>query len=203
MRVLGIIAAIGVLLTAYSSDHSAESGRPCCGTVVKATSAAAATWVPERGHIDTVKRGLSLALFERMKKLEGDWRGKSTKGWEDVSRVKVIAKGSAILFDSFDAHPNETMLTLVHWDLDRLLLTHYCVAGNQPRLEATSFEDDGRKVTFAFVDATNLPSRNKGHMDKLVMRFIDDSHYTSQWTWYQDGKESWMEEIHRQRILNK
>lgn len=203
MHVPGMIAALGILLTGFSSDHSVESGQPCCGTVVKATPAAVGAWTQERGHIDTVKQRLSRALFERMKKLEGDWRGKSTKGWEDLSRVKVIAKGSAILFDSFDAHPNETMLTLVHWDLDRVLLTHYCVAGNQPRLEATSIEENGRKVTFTFVDATNLPSRNKGHMDKLVMRFIDDSHYSSQWTWYQDGKESWMEEIRRERAIRK
>lgn len=196
----GGIAALVFLLMGFSSGHSSESQQPCCGTTVKATPAAKREWAPERGHIDSVQKTLSRALFERMKKLEGDWKGKSTKGWEDQSKVKVIANGSAILFDSFDAHPNETMLTLVHWDLDRLLLTHYCVAGNQPRLEATSIEDNGRKVTFTFVDATNLPSRNKGHMDKLVMRFIDDSHYTSQWTWYQDGKESWMEEIHRERV---
>jgi hypothetical protein len=196
----GVFVAFSILVTGFSSDNSIGSGQPCCGTVVKTTPAEAGAWTPNRGHLDTAKTMLFRTLFERMKKLEGDWRGKSTKGWEDQSTVKVIAKGSAILFTSFDAHPNETMLTLVHWDLDRVLLTHYCVAGNQPRLEATSIEDDGRKVTFTFVDATNLPSRNKGHMDKLVMRFIDDSHYTSQWTWYQDGKESWMEEIHRERV---
>jgi len=36
-------------------------------------------------------------------------------------------------------------------------------------------------------------------MDKAVFRFIDDSHVRSQWTWYQNGKESWMEEIALER----
>jgi hypothetical protein len=28
---------------------------------------------------------------------------------------------------------------------------------------------------------------------------VDDDHFSSQWTWYQDGKESWMEEIKLER----
>jgi predicted enzyme related to lactoylglutathione lyase len=142
---------------------------------------------------------LAQAGFERFKKLEGQWLGRSTKGWEETVNFKTIAKGSVVVQNSFDAHPNETMMTIFYLDGDRLMLTHYCVARNQPRLEATSFEDDGRTITFTFRDATNLPSRDKGHMDKAVFRFADDDHFSSQWTWYQDGKESWMEEIKCER----
>lgn len=142
---------------------------------------------------------LAQAGFERFKKLEGKWRGRSTKGWEEIIHFKTIAQGSVVVETSFDAHPNETMMTMFYLDGDRLLLTHYCVARNQPRLEATAFEDDGRTITFTFRDATNLPSRDQGHMDKAVFRFADNNHYSSQWTWYQDGKESWMEEIKCER----
>lgn len=142
---------------------------------------------------------LAQAGFERFKKLEGQWLGRSTKGWEETINFKTIAKGSVVVENSFDAHPNETMMTMFYLDGDRLMLTHYCVARNQPRLEAASFEDDGRTITFTFLDATNLPSRDKGHMDKAVFRFADDDHFSSQWTWYQDGKENWMEEIKCER----
>ena len=84
---------------------------------------------------------------------------------------------------------------MYHMDGDRLLLTHYCEAGNQPRLVASSIEDGARTVTFTFLDATNLPSRDHGHMDKAILRFLDDDHFSSRWTWYQDGEETWMEEI--------
>lgn len=140
------------------------------------------------------------AAFERFKKLEGKWKGRSTKGWEEVSIYKTIAAGSVVVGTSFDAHPNETMMTMFHLDGDRLMLTHYCVAKNQPRLVATSFADGGKTVTFTFLDGGNLSSRDRGHMDKAVFRFVDDNHATSQWTWYQDGKESWMEEIHLERV---
>jgi hypothetical protein len=67
-------------------------------------------------------------------------------------------------------------------------------------LQATSFDDGGGKVTFTFLDATSLPSRDKGHMDKVIINFVDNTHFTSQWTWYQDGKEQWLEEIKYERV---
>ena len=140
--------------------------------------------------------------FERFKKLEGKWRGRSTKGWGEVINYKTIAQGSVVAANSFDAHPNETMMTMFYLDGDRLMLTHYCVARNQPRLLATDFSADGKTITFTFLDATNLPSRNQGHMDKLVFRFVDENHAVSHWTWYQNGQERWMEEITLERIPN-
>ncbi len=139
------------------------------------------------------------AGFELFKKLAGKWKGRSTKGWEEAITFKTIAKGSVVVENSFDAHPNETMMTMFYLDGEQLLLTHYCVAGSQPRLKATSFEDEGKTITFTFLDATNLKSRDQGHMDKALFRFLDDDHFTTQWTWYQNGKENWMEEIQMER----
>lgn len=159
---------------------------------------------PAQTHQNLEAKGPELTparlAFERLKKLEGKWKGRSTKGWEEVIAYKTIAQGSVVVEDSFDAHPNETMMTMFHLDGDRLMLTHYCVAKNQPRLVATSFGDNGKTITFTFLDAGNLPSRDRGHMDKMVFRFLDDDHATSKWTWYQDGKEKWLEEIQLERI---
>jgi len=135
------------------------------------------------------------AAFDRFKRLEGMWRGESTKGWTEDVTFKVIAGGSAVMETSFDAHPNETMLTLFSMDGERLRLTHYCVARNQPRLQATSIDDGGRSVTFEFVDGGNIASRDQGHMDRAVFRFEDADHVTTRWTWFEGGKERWLEEI--------
>ena len=139
------------------------------------------------------------AAFEQFKRLAGEWRGRSTKGWEETVSFKTIAGGSVVVETSFDAHPNETMMTMFHLDNERLMLTHYCVARNQPRLVATSFSEDGKTITFTFLDGGNIPTRDRGHMDKAVFRFLDDDHVTTRWTWYQDGKENWMEEITLER----
>jgi hypothetical protein len=146
-----------------------------------------------------VERSPAWLAFERFRALEGSWVGKSTKGWEETITYKTIARGSAVMETSFDAHPGETMLCAIHMDGSRLLLTHYCCAQNQPRLVATGFEDDGKTITFTWLDGTNLPSRDRGHMDKAVFRFVAADHFSSQWTWYQAGRESWMEEIQHVR----
>lgn len=138
--------------------------------------------------------------FERLRGLAGKWEGKSTKGWTEQVSFETIAGGSCVVESSFDAHPNEKMLTIFHMDGPQLMLTHYCVAKNQPRLRATAFGDDASSITFTFRDATNLPSRDRGHMDKCHIRFLGPDRLSVRWTWYQDGKESWMEDIEHRRV---
>ena len=138
---------------------------------------------------------LARAAFQRFQSLEGAWEGRSTKGWVESLRYQSIAAGSTVLETSLDAHPGEAMATAFYLDGDRLLLTHYCVAKNQPRLEATAFADGGRTVVFTFQDGGNIPTRDRGHMDRAVFTFETDGRVRSQWTWYQDGKERWLEEI--------
>lgn len=148
-----------------------------------------------------VSREQALQVFERMKTLAGDWDSVSTKGWEGAERYTVIARGSVILVtEKFKNVENDGMATAIHMDGDRLLLTHYCEAKNQPRLVLSSVEDGGRTAIFTFLDGTNMASRDNGHMDKVVIRFQDGDRYSSQWTWYQKGKETWMEEITSTRI---
>ena len=139
-------------------------------------------------------------IFAKLKKQAGLWRGHSTKGWENRLKIQVIAKGSAILETSeFVDTPGEGMVTTFYMDGDRLLLTHYCEAGNRPTLSATSEASNG-DITFEFVEGTNMPDRNTGHMDKVIYRFIDDNHYSSQWTWFANGKETWLENIEYERL---
>lgn len=152
-------------------------------------------------------RAATVAVFERIKKLEGSWRAQSTKGWGDKEVFHVIARGTAVTAQSApaekgaqaDGAPNAPMLTVYHLDGDRLMLTHYCEAGNQPRMVANSVDENGRTVHFSFLDATNLPSLSSGHMHSVVMTFVDDNHFSERWSWYQNGKEQWMETVENAR----
>ena len=136
--------------------------------------------------------------FERLRELHGSWRGESSAGWEAAIEIEVIAGGTVVLQRSnFAAHPGQAMITAYHRDVDRLVLTHYCVAGNQPTLEASDFAADG--LSFVYASATNIASRDEGHMDSLRLTFVDDDHFQSRWSWYQSGSETWMEEIRYER----
>jgi hypothetical protein len=138
------------------------------------------------------------AAFGRLKQLQGAWDATSTAGWEGAHDLRVIGRGSALLsVSTIDPHPgaDEGMATVFHLDRDRLLLTHYCVAGNQPRLVASSISDEGRRIEFEFLDGTNMKSPGAGHMHRAVFTIQSPDRYESRWTFFRDGKETWMETI--------
>ena len=81
------------------------------------------------------------------------------------------------------------MISMFNLDgADKLVLTHYCAAGNQPRMQA-SVSPDGKTITFTFVDATNLKTPDAGHMDRMVLTLLDENHHTEDWTFVDHGKE--------------
>ena len=78
------------------------------------------------------------ARFEALKKLAGDWVqvGEDGKPGNVVaSRIKVTAGGTAILETVFPGQDHE-MVTVYTVDGSDLVLIHYCVLGNQPRMKA-------------------------------------------------------------------
>jgi hypothetical protein len=141
------------------------------------------------------------AAFARFRSLVGEWRARSTVGWTSRTEYRLLGRGTVVMaISSFDdAPPERDMASAVHRDGGRLLLTHYCEAGNQPRLVATRIAPDGSEVEFEFLDGTGMASREAGHMDRAVFRFLDDGRFTSRWTWYQGGEERWMEEVIHER----
>lgn len=126
------------------------------------------------------------AAFARLKTLVGQWEANTDMGKTRVS-YELIAGGSALVERETAAGMPE-MLTVYHLDGGRLLLTHYCMAGNQPRLEARSFDPQNGVLRFEFLDATNLASAGTGHMHNVTIRTPDASHLTSSWEFYEGGR---------------
>jgi hypothetical protein len=128
--------------------------------------------------------------FDTMKSLAGNWEGKDSMGGAVEVANRVTAGGSAVMSEiKTSMHGNsEDMISMINMDGDRVLLTHYCSAGNQPRMQAT-LSPDGKSITFTFVDATNLASREAGHMQSVTFNFIDPNHHTEEWRFAVQGKE--------------
>jgi hypothetical protein len=103
--------------------------------------------------------------------------------------IKVTAGGSAVMHEILGQGP-ENMITMFHLDgPSRLLMTHYCGAGNQPRMQA-SVSPDGKTITFTTVDVTNLASPGAGHMQHMILTLLDANHHTEEWIFLDHGKES-------------
>jgi hypothetical protein len=138
------------------------------------------------------------AAFERLKKLAGEWEGDTPNGKARLT-IDVIANGTTIVEREQMAKAPD-MVTMYHLDGNRLLLTHYCMAGNQPRMQARRFDAKTGELRFDFIDATNLPSETTGHMRAVSMRLVDDDHLTSEWQFYENGKPAFVEGASYSRI---
>ena len=128
--------------------------------------------------------------FDLIKSLAGSWEGKNQMGDPIQVSYRLTAGGSAVMSEILSQMQGkqEDMISMIHMDGDRLLLTHYCAAGNQPRMQAT-LSPDGRSIRFDFVDATNLASRDTPHMTSVVFKFVDSNRHIEEWHFQAPGKE--------------
>ena len=124
--------------------------------------------------------------FEQLKGLAGSWEGTLDGQTMHVS-LRVTSKGNALMHEMRGEGPDDP-ITVFHLDGDRLLLTHYCTAGNQPRMQATA-SPDRKTLAFDFVDATNLAA-HANHMQRLVIRVLSRDHHVEEWTFLENGKET-------------
>jgi hypothetical protein len=77
--------------------------------------------------------------FARFVALEGTWHGTNGHG-EPVSVQYDVASGGSAVVERYhvEGQPaSRDMVTVYHLDGDALLLDHYCIARNQPRMRAT------------------------------------------------------------------
>jgi hypothetical protein len=125
--------------------------------------------------------------FDKLKTLAGSWEGTLDGKPMQVS-LRVTSMGNALMHEMTGAGRPDDPITMFNLDGARLLMTHYCDAGNQPRMVGT-VSPDGKTFTFDFIDATNLLSSQMGHMQHVVFTLIDADHHTEKWEFAMaDGK---------------
>lgn len=123
--------------------------------------------------------------LDQLKSLEGNWAGKGTEGQAVKVSFRMTAGGSALMNEIHGQGP-ENMITMIHLDGDRLLLTHYCGAGNQPRMKMIA--SDAKSITFEFIDGTNI-GPGDGHMQRVNFTQPDANHHGEEWVFLEKGKE--------------
>src|SRR5262249_13863186 len=134
--------------------------------------------------------------FAKLRSMVGHWEAESTKGERSTLDIELTAGGSAILersHETVEGQPVE-MTTVYYLDGDKVQLTHYCMAGNQPTMRG-SYSPETKTLTFDFVGATNLKSPNDGHMHHAVYVFLDDHHIQQSWTFRKNQKDTFTEQV--------
>jgi hypothetical protein len=137
------------------------------------------------------------AAFSHLKTLAGEWDADTSMGKAHLS-YEVIAGGTSLV-ERATGEKMPTMLTVYHMDGSRLMLTHYCMDGNQPRMQASRYDAKTGELRFEFLDATNLAD-GAGHMHNVTVHFADNDHITSAWDYYEGGQRKNTETFHFARV---
>src|SRR5258708_4417521 len=118
--------------------------------------------------------------FDQLKTLAGTWQASVTtdppqpemgNGTMTQVSLRVTSRGNAMVHEMQEMGKPEDPtrydhpVTMLYLDGDRLLLTHYCDAGNRPRMVART-SPDGKTVDFDFLDVGR--STQSGHMQHAV-----------------------------------
>ncbi len=85
---------------------------------------------------------------------------------------RTVSGGTAVEERIFANTPQE-MVTMYHGSgNDGLLMTHYCMLGNQPRLylEIT----DRKAFDFRFLNVAGIDRKKTGHMGGMKMTILDE-----------------------------
>jgi hypothetical protein len=137
--------------------------------------------------------------FDKLKALSGSWQGpvktvppapEMGDGTQVEVALHVTSRGNALLHEMRgagtldDPTKNDHPVTMFYLDSDRLLLTHYCDAGNRPRMVG-KVSPDGKTVEFDFLDLAG--GNEYGHMQHAVFTVIDANHHSEDWTYMMPG----------------
>ncbi len=136
------------------------------------------------------------SAFAKLKTLVGEW---TTPDGKARLTYELTGGGSALVErESTDQMPG--MMTVYHLDGNRLILTHYCMAGNQPRMQAAGLKPETGEIQFQFLDITNLTNPSAGYMHNATLRLIDNNHFDANWQFYEDGAPKMSEAFHYSRV---
>ena len=116
------------------------------------------------------KESNAAEAFAKLKTLAGHWEATSARGKVTTS-YEVISNGSAVV-EHVSVPGEDEMLTVYHLDGNRLVLTHYCTAGNQPHMQAEPYDAASNQLAFDFAGGGNLSDTNVGHMHNAVFKFV-------------------------------
>ena len=141
----------------------------------------------------------STAAFARLKSLVGSWEGETPMG-KIREQYELASDGHVLLEHTAIEGLHENMITTYYLDGDKLVLTHYCSLGNQPRMQAQHIDLASGSIAFGFVGAGNLASEQDKHMHSADFKLVDNDHYASNWTLFENGKPSQQVSVQYTRV---
>jgi hypothetical protein len=143
--------------------------------------------------------------FERLKALAGTWEGNLTTtpktpqmdGVKMTVTLRVTSMGNVLMHEMVGEGRPDDPITMIYLDGGNLQLTHFCDAGNRPRMAGTT-SADGKNVHFEFLDVTG--GMEHGHMHGALFTLIDENRHAEEWTYMLPGGKSVRARVELRRV---
>ena len=131
--------------------------------------------------------------FDKMKSLSGTWEGQvtTTPPAPEIDKttmhvtLRTTSMGNALIHEMTSPARKDDPITMFYLENDKLMLTHYCDAGNRPRMTAKP-SADGKTLDFDFVDV--IGNMQYGHMHHAEFTILDNNHHVEEWTYMAGDK---------------
>lgn len=127
--------------------------------------------------------------FELLKSHAGQWQGTAgAEGQEGEPAeivLKVTAAGSAVVETLFPGTEHE-MVSVYHLEQGELVMTHYCAAGNQPKMKLVKAENG--VLAFDYLSGAGIDTAKDMHMHSAKIDLSQEGKISSSWTGWADGQ---------------
>ncbi|HXV63937.1 MAG TPA: hypothetical protein VEK15_24775 [Vicinamibacteria bacterium] len=120
------------------------------------------------------------SAFERLKSLAGTWQ---VEGENETLTYSLTGNDSALI-ERF-----RSMSSVYHMDGNDLRVTHYCGAGNQPRMKAVSYRPEEGFLKFDFVDVSNVSAPDAYYTREIEIRFLGEDRLQIRFNGLEKGEE--------------
>ena len=147
-------------------------------------------WI-DSAVIDAVRKETTAAeAFRLLTQLEGRWLGSGGRLGtepEETSHELTVAAGDSVVMEVMDPE-GERELNVYHLVDGDLMLTHYCGAGNQPRLKLDLDRAAPGVLPFTLVDGSGFDPDTDRHIHSARLIVRHGGHLESWWTAEKEGK---------------
>lgn len=120
----------------------------------------------------------SSSQFKTISALTGEWQV------AEHASLRIVFEqtaGGSVIIEKWMQGERMHSLTIYHVDGPRLIATHYCPQGNQPRLAATA--SGNGEIRFTFLDATDLDPNESYQHDLSFERKADGTVLRAETYW--------------------
>ena len=128
------------------------------------------------------------SAFQKLASLVGQWEGTTSDGKKVSVSYELVSSGSALV-ETLKGESEPSMVSVYTPDGDRVAMTHYCSARNQPYMRTEPLTGPAQQYVFKTEKVANLTMPGEGYMTGLTVDLKDADHFTQAWTFSEKEKK--------------